>query len=637
MKKSIFFLPFFFLLSAYCFGQQKFNVSLIADSLIEEADAVIRYSDTKYIRNSIDHYQKSVYFVATVLNANGRSSSNLNIYYDRNSSISSIEINIYDEAGNLVKKVKKKDINDYAYNNSYTLMSDSRIKYYSPSQNYYPYTVEYSYTIDHKSVVGFKNWHPTDWFNNSAESAQLTFETPGELKLNYKELNADFKAKLEVRGNTTIYRWEIKNLKAIKEEPMSPPYLDQLPTVMLAPSEVSFEGYTGDFSSWKSMGHWTLGLMKDRQELPNETITKIKELTDTIETDREKVKAIYKYMQRKTRYVNIALGIGGYQPLPASAVDSKGYGDCKALSNYMRSLLQCVGINAHYSEIGSGKNQQIKYPEFPSTNQTNHIIVCVPLRTDTVWLECTNQNFPFGYIGSSNSNRFTLLITEAGGVLAKTPTYEAENNYRKSTIDIKLNENGGADFTLNSHFSNCSYEDVFPYINRSIEEQKKFLLRSLDVDALSIDDFSLLDTSNDQASARLSLDGNNKSYSLKAGTRLLFQPSFIYSNDFPLIISNDRIQSIYEPIGYTYQDSITISIPSTYDIEFIPHDSKLTSVYGIHQLSYSAVYNQMITIKRSVTINQGQYPPSSFEEINRFLKECSSTENEKIVLKKKST
>jgi hypothetical protein len=626
---------FALLASSSAMGQAPWDASLIADSMKKDADAVIRYFSTDYERSAIGRYKKTVDYVVTVLNENGKSAADLEIYYDRNSEVRSVELSIFDKNGELVKNVKKKEINDYAYLNSYTLFSDSRIKQYSPSYNYYPYTVRYTYITDNKGVVSFANWHPTDWFNISVEKARLSFRSPKELGLNFKELNGTFNFESEETEQTNQHCWNIENLTAIKSESFSPSYLDVLPTVLLSPIQITYEGYTGDFSSWENMGKWLYTLMQNKDELPPETLAIIKQLTDTITSKEEKVKTLYEYMQNRTRYVNISLGIGGFQPLPAVDVDSKGYGDCKALSNYMRSLLMGIGIDSYYTVIGNGSYRKIKYPDFTSLNQTNHIILCVPIENDTTWLECTNQKYPFGYIGSGNSNRYGLLISETGGTLAKTPTYNPERNYRNSTINTRLQENREADFEVCTTFNNYLYEQAFPLLNMSKEEQKKALLKSFSVNGLEIRNYNISNSPEGQARALLSTEGKIASYTVKTGDRLFVEPVFLYPNDFPLYLKKDRKSAVDEQNGYSYNDTLNITIPPDYTFEFVPKNLDISSVYGSYTLVYSVDGGDRIRITRTVLINPGTYDSSLFDEINLFLKRCNSQEKEKIVLKKR--
>src|SRR5690606_4540730 len=103
-------------------------------------------------------------------------------------------------------------------------------------------------------------------------------------------------------------------------------------------------------------------------------------------------------------------------------VEKTGYGDCKALSNYMVALLGSVGIKGYYSLIMAGENFTPLQTDFPSS-QFNHVVVAVPNGSDTLWLECTSQTQPFGYLGSFTDDRYALMILDDGATLVKTGSY----------------------------------------------------------------------------------------------------------------------------------------------------------------------------------------------------------------------
>ncbi|MCW0481119.1 DUF3857 domain-containing transglutaminase family protein [Gaoshiqia sediminis] len=613
-------------------AQRNFDYSLVPDSLKKDANAVVRSYSTIYNRLSVEEYTLTVNYVATILNEKGSSAAELLINYDNNSEVADLQGAIYDEKGIYVKSIKKKNFNDYAFNNSFTLYSDNRVKQYSPSATSYPYTVAYTYSIEYKSTVGFPIWFPQMGFGVSAEEAELVINTPEILGLNHMPLNYPFRFEETTSGTSKHFKWTATALKAITYEPGLPDHLDIFPSVLLSPNDIAYEGTTGNFTSWEDYGKWVYSLIDKRDGLPAETLAEIKLLTGPIADAKEKAEALYKYMQQKTRYVNIALGIGGFQPMAATEVHQKGYGDCKALSNYMKALLNGIGIEAYYTEIGSGAYRKIKFPEFPSVNQTNHVILCMPNGKDTIWLECTNQNLPFGYIGANNSDRYSLLVTPNGGKLARTPTYETRKNTRNSNIQVSLFGNGSARIEFTADFRNYLYEDVFYLIGQSKEEQKKELLKTLSRGDLQIDGFSLTDVSGDDAKATLQLNGQMNSYAVTGGNRIFVEPNLMFRHAFAGNQMKNRKQNLYEAVGYAYNDTLNLTIPLNTSIEFLPNDNEFSSPYGSYKITYQKLGDTQIRVSRQITIHKGNFPPEEFGTINAFLTGVLRQDKEKIVL-----
>ncbi len=635
MKKAALFLIINIISIYTAIGQHELKVDNITDSLKKNANAVFRYYNTSYKRVSLEKYTIDVHYAITILNPKGNYASELYVFYDRNSRVSDISGKLYNKEGVLQGKLNKKDIKDYATNNNYTLFSDNRVKYFKPVVTAYPYTIEFKYTIENTGVVGFDTWMPQKWFNISVESAELSFCVSKDLDINHLELNYDFNKKTSLSGDLKIYSWSVNNLKSIDYEPQAPNYLDFIPTVLLSPYEIDYEGTSGNFSTWNSYGKWVYNLIDGRDELPEETTRNIKNLTDTLSNKIEKIKAIYQYMQGKTRYVNIALGIGGFQPVRAMDVDSKGYGDCKALSNYTKALLKCVDINSYYTEIGTGNYQEIKFTEFASANQTNHIILCVPLETDTIWLECTNQKIPFGFLSPGSQNRYALLITPKGGELVKTPSFNANENTRISNIKIEINAMGDVDFEIITEYSNCLYTEIFSLIQDSENEQKEQLLKNLtSTKNIEIESFSLEDKSKGNPKGKLYVKGQLHNFTSKTSSRMFFAADFFHNNNFPDFIPDKRILDIFEPISYSYIDTLRISLPEGYFLESIQNNMQIKSVYG--QCSYEVnQYKETIIIIRKLSINEGQYNNTRFGEINEFLSKISDFENKKMIISNK--
>lgn len=72
-------------------------------------------------------------------------------YKEGTEKIKDIDLRIYDSSGKLLRKVKEKEIEDYALSEG--LISDGRVKYFDFESSSYPVTVEQTWTITSESTM----------------------------------------------------------------------------------------------------------------------------------------------------------------------------------------------------------------------------------------------------------------------------------------------------------------------------------------------------------------------------------------------------------------------------------------------------------------------------------------------------
>ncbi len=613
----------------FCSAQENLAVNKIADSLLSNANAVLRYSTYEYERESPARYSLKARYAITILNANGLNAAQLIVPYDNNSKIRDIKCRFLDKNGNRSQQVKSNGIRDRVAYDGYSLYSDNRLKTIVPRSNTFPFTVCYEYEINYKGTVGLPMWMPASRHHLAVQEAELIFKTASDNDINTKSFNYDFHESIRTDGKRKTYRWQVKNLPASKSESYSPSVYDYEACLLISPQKADYEGHAGDFSSWKNYGLWVQELIEGRDELPEDRANEIRQMSYAVGSRKEKVKLIYEYMQNRTRYVSIPLGIGGFQPFDAASVDKTGYGDCKALSNYTKALLKCCGIESHYAEIGSG-SRKIRFPDFPGASQTNHVILCVPLEEDTVWLECTNQNYPFNYIGPNNSNRKALLITGEGGVLVNTPHYDVDDNQSFSNIKIDIIDDEAAEIELEREYRNCLFNQVFRPIYSNAKEREEWI--NYLFDPMKCSDYHFEDQSNGTAIGFMHIKGKKDRYSQKSGNFLFVPIDFFHLKNPPRQLHPDRDRDVYIPMSFSHTDTLQICYPENFKSLGTPKDSSMLCEIGSFSVQFEE-NEKGIRIVHHLSINEGNYSKDRFEEINKFLGALPRKGEWKLLLK----
>jgi transglutaminase-like putative cysteine protease len=483
MNKQLLYTLFLVLpvLTALAADDNKYAVSKIDAALLKDASVVKRY---ELIRFEIKDPGSAVYYyktAITILNENGDDHAGWAESYDKFSSIRSVDASLYDATGKKIKSLKSAEISDRSGTSEGSLAEDNRYKSHNFHYKVYPYTVEYEVEVKVEQLMFIPSWMPVERDDAYAvESSIFEIVCPADYKIRYKAYRYD-KEPVITPGKQTVYHWEVKGLPVVKMEFAGPEWQKITPTVIVGPTNFEIDGFKGNMSNWTEFGKFVYTLKQNRDALPATVKAKVHELADKEADIKGKIAALYQYMQQNTRYISIQLGIGGWQPFDATSVAEKKYGDCKALTNFMFALLKEAGIRSVYTLVKAGEQSRYIHEDF-AASQFNHVILSVPLQKDTVWLECTDQLVPAGYLGGFTCNRFALMVDEDGGHLVRTPVYNFNDNLQLRKVNATVDETGKLQANIETQYTGMEQDELFGFINsHSKKEQLEYLKKEIDL------------------------------------------------------------------------------------------------------------------------------------------------------------
>ena len=627
---------FLLLNSVFACAQQNYDASFIPKELLTHASAVVRDEEMNIevedLDNTVVHFKTAV----TILNKNGDDMARIELSHDKSTLIKYVKGAIYNEFGKQTGKFSEGDFEDNSAWDGFSLFLDTRVKHYFPSVTEYPYTIVYEYEQRLKQSLDFQDWDPIHYYGVAVEKSEYTFSSKPDFVIRYKESNLPHGA--EISTNTKglkTYTWRLDNSKAIRHEPFSPYYDHFFARVQIAPQKFEFYGIDGTATNWNELGKWNYDkLVASRQELPAATVEHIKEITKDIADPKLKAKKIYEYMQAKTHYVSVQVGIGGLQPFLASDVDQQNYGDCKALVNYTQALLKAVNIESYYCVVQAGAAYKVNLePDFASIGQGDHIILCLPFKNDTTWADCTSETIPFGYLGDFTDDRYVLACTPQGGKLMHTPKYTFTDNLESHKADFTINGGGEMAGTMTSTFKGTDYSDRDELINEPRTEQVKILQHIYPVNNMDIQN---LEFKQDKGFDPVTIEViklQARDYASLTDGKYYFMLNPINRRTEPPAQVTNRQNQVYINRGYTEDDNITYTIPEGYRLEKTPLNINIDKPFGKFTTTMELKGNQLV-YKRKLQLIDGTYDKDTYQDLVDFFQDVVDADNYTVSLVK---
>lgn len=591
-------------------------------------DAVlVNYRTDLQIKNNKLYTNRSYELI--INNRKGEAYAEVSIPYSKMNKVSKVEAFIKDKDGILVKNLNSADIKERSMMADFSFYEDNFVKEFTLIHNVYPYTLCYKYQQQVDDFFYIDNWTPVMNRDIPTLNAVLTLDVPVDYKIAFSQQLVD-SCEIDTLDKSIKYIWKGSYSRQIVPEIYAPEISNLKPMVKIVPDKFKYD-QEGMNSSWKAYGNWEYRLIESLNELPETDKRQIDNLIESVNDDKEKVKILYHYLQDETRYINISIETGGMKPYPASYVATNKYGDCKALSNYFKSVLSYVGIPSFYTNIYAGdliKNIDLNFPSM----QFNHVILCVPLPNDTLWLDCTS-NGPFNYLGTFTQNRDAFLIDKDNSFFTRTPALLKQDVLEIRKVLINSDSANVPVSEFRNTYKGENYESLFGLSSSVSESKKSQLIRnnfiSTDVDLLN---YNLMPAHRDSAVIQLNYNAKADKLFRKYGKDQLIR---IIPFSIP-VFKEPKIRKYPVQINYPIYkiDTLEYKLPVGYAVSNSFKNQTINSVFGTYSIEFHHNENAVEVVK-SFLLNAGRYSLEQYGDFYNFIKKVSEIDYNNYIVTQK--
>ena len=442
------------------------------------------------------------------------------------------------------------------------------------------------------------------------------------------------------------WEWTAHDLTGIEPEPMMPERF-----VLLGRLAIAYfpPGETGNMASWSALGHWYTVLTTGRRDPTPEITQEVEHLTAGKADFDSKIRVLTAYLQSEIRYVAIEIGIGGYQPHPASDIYRYHYGDCKDKATLLSSMLHIAGINSNYILIDTDRG--FVNPAVPSI-WFNHAILAIEIPAEIktpqyrstittkdgkryIIFDPTDEYTPVGSLRAELQNSYALLVTDSGGELIRTPLLDPDTNTIQRTGHFVLTSDGGlsgevfedrgGDFAMRERGRLHNWDE-----HKRTEYFERYLGRSLQ--GFTLDSFDVQQAEQFQKDVLIKFKFSTPQYGQSRGPLMLVRPR-VLGESSTYVEHKPRHYSV--ELGETKReiDSYDIEIPKGYAVDDIPDPAKIDVGFASYQSKFE-VDGTKLHYWREYIVRDLSVPPEKFGDWVRLQGVIGADETAAAVLKR---
>lgn len=598
----------------------------------EDEDVVIsnKIKEISFLRNSKSNKVEVREEISTTFfSISSRADIGYSTGYNNESSVEKLELK------DKRNKRMNWNIQDEAYSMESIFHNDYRVKYANltfPLQGYQRTVTEVK---EYKDVKYFT----TDYFVEPYRviKSSLIINVPQWLEMDIKEYHFgsnDIKKVEKKTVDGVQITFTANNLEPIKQE------YSMLGNSFIYPHVLyltqSFKNSNDKevilFKETQDLYNWYASLVND-VEIQTEVIsTKVKDLVAGLNTDDEKIRAIYYWVQDNIKYIAFEDGIAGFKPDSPQNVFNKKYGDCKGMAILLKTMLTEAGYDARLVWIGT---DHISYDySTPSLSVDNHMITAIMVDDKPIFIDGTEKFNSYGTFATRIQGKQALIENGESFLLENVPQAKPEFNKEiyQATFTINGNDLVGK---MNKELTGEQASSfLYGFTGMEQDKRKEAMLRVLTDgnDNATVDNVSDFDPTDRDATLSIN-------YDLKLKNAVSSFDNNLYLELDPVRylakwnMEKDRKNSYKMSNTRVEQKDITLILPDGYVVETLPEAILIDNPFIKVDASYS-INGNAIDYSSKIKIKKRLIEKSQFDIWNTAIEEIKNFYDEQIVLKK---
>jgi transglutaminase-like putative cysteine protease len=419
-------------------------------------------------------------------------------------------------------------------------------------------------------------------------------------------------------GPTATYRFVAENVPPLVPEPDMPPWPEVLGFV-----------HVSTFDSYATLGRWYWGLSHEQLDLDDETRKLAHKIVEGKSTTLDKVKAVYNWVIKNTRYVALEFGIYGYKPRRCVQTVARGWGDCKDKATVIVSLLRELGIDATLVVVRTGMRGDLN-SNVASLAPFDHAIAYVPALD--LYLDGTAENTGALELPAMDLGALAIQINGGNAKVVRLPQNDPRNNVRKREVLATLNADGSAALTLNYEAKGTGTADW----RQRYQAQATFKERVTQDLASELGGFQLTtakaqDLEDFDKPALISVQGTAPQLARKEGQELnmAVTPSLRLT---PLYASQSRrLLPIRIAAFSTVEHSYTIKLPKGMKVTSLPLATSGQNEFGSYRVEVVDQGSQLV-VRSSLSIAVRTIEPAQYAAWQEFCKRVDAAFSTRLLV-----